>query len=271
MKIDELDRLLREKLKRWERREKDEDQFKVVEEVFDSATIRTVLELTRRGVLKKINGVVSAGKESRVYLAYGPSGELLAVKIYLTSSAEFKKGIYKYIIGDPRFNGVKIKDTRSLMIAWAHKEFRNLKRMWEAGVKVPKPIVCLNNVLVMEFLGEQNFRYPLLVEVYEELTREELEHVFKLVCEELEKIVCKAELVHGDYSEYNIVVKPDLDIAVIDVSQAVELSHPNALEFLNRDIENIYRFFTKEAGLDVDKDYIRGRVESCLKEKGILY
>jgi len=271
MRIDELDRALREKTRRWEKRERDEDQFKVVEEVFDTATVKTVIELIRRRVLKKLNGVVSAGKESRVYLAYGPSNELLAVKIYLTSTAEFRKSIYKYIIGDPRFENVKIKDTRSLIIAWAHKEFRNLKRMWEAGVKVPRPVACLNNVLVMEFLGDSDSRHPLLVEAYKELSREELEHVFKLACDELEKIVCKAELVHGDYSEYNIVVKPDLDIAVIDVSQAVELSHPNALEFLQRDVENIYRFFVKEAKLDIRREYIWGRVEPCLREKGILY
>jgi len=271
MNIDELDRVLREKMRRWERREKDEDQFKVIEEVFDTATVKTILELIRRRILKRLNGVISAGKESRVYLAYGPLNEPLAVKIYLTSTVEFKRGIYKYIIGDPRFEKVKFKDTRSLIIAWAHKEFRNLKRMKEAGVKVPKPVACLSNVLVMEFLGENTHRYPLLVEAYKDLTEDELKQIFQLVCSELEKIVCSAELVHGDYSEYNIMVKPDLDIAIIDVSQAVELSHPNAIEFLNRDIENIYRFFVKEAKLDIHREQLQGRIEPCLKEKGILF
>jgi RIO kinase 1 len=269
MKRDEIDRLLREKTRMWERRIKDEDLFEVVEEVFDTATVKTVLELMRRKVLRKLNGVISTGKESRVYLAYGFSGEPLAVKIYLTSSAEFRKSIYKYITGDPRFEKIRFKDTRSLIIAWAHKEFRNLKRMYEAGVKVPKPVACLDNILVMEFLGEENARYPLLVEAYKELTSEELKYLFQLTCEELKKIVCKAELVHGDYSEYNIMIKPDLDIVIIDVSQAVELSHPNALEFLIRDIENIYRFFVKEAKLDIHREQIWSKIEPCLKEKGV--
>ncbi len=271
MKVDKLDKAMREKLRRWERREKDEDQSKVVEEVFDTATVKTILELIRRRVIRRLNGVVSSGKESRVYLAYSPLNEPLAVKIYLTSTTEFKRGIYKYIIGDPRFEKTSFKDTRSLIIAWAHKEFRNLKRMMEAGVKVPKPVTCLNNVLVMEFLGDDSYRYPLLVEAYRDLSEDELRQVFQLVCSELEKIVCSAELVHGDLSEYNIMVKPNLDIAVIDVSQAVELSHPRALEFLNRDVENIYKFFVKEAKLDVRREELKGRIEPCLRKRGVLF
>jgi len=50
--------------------------------------------------------------------------------------------------------------------------------------------------------------------------------------------VCKARLVHGDLSEYNIMVKPEpLDIAIIDVSQAVDVNHPNTYDFLKRDVE----------------------------------
>ncbi|MEM4869515.1 MAG: RIO1 family regulatory kinase/ATPase, partial [Desulfurococcaceae archaeon] len=163
---DEIERLIKKKQKPLEERIKDRDLFEVVDEVFDYSTVMTIIELYRRRVLKRISGVISAGKESKVYLGYDFANNPVAVKIYLTSSAEFKKGRYKYILGDPRFEGLKPKDTRALVIAWARKEYRNLMRMYEAGVKVPKPITCLNNVLVMEFVGEDRTRYPLLVEVY---------------------------------------------------------------------------------------------------------
>ncbi|MEM1696962.1 MAG: serine protein kinase RIO [Desulfurococcaceae archaeon] len=271
---DEIERLIKEKQKPLEERIKDRDLFEVVDEVFDYSTVMTIIELYRRRVLKRISGVISAGKESKVYLGYDFANNPVAVKIYLTSSAEFKKGRYKYILGDPRFEGLKPKDTRALVIAWARKEYRNLTRMYEAGVKVPKPITCLNNVLVMEFVGEDRTRYPLLVEVYRELTKEELVKVYHLVIEELKKIVCKAKLVHGDLSEYNIVVKfPDesnIDIAIIDVSQAVDLNHPNALEFLTRDIRNIVQFFEKEAGISEDKaEELLGRLMLCLEKKQV--
>ena len=82
-----------------------------VEEVFDQATRMVIFDLLNSGVLYEVNGVVSSGKESRVYWATDKEGKDLAVKIYLTSSAEFKKGMLKYIEGDPRFKEVK-RDTR---------------------------------------------------------------------------------------------------------------------------------------------------------------
>lgn len=244
---DDIDRLLGG---RNEPRRKDKDLFETVEEVFDTATVMTIVELTRRKVIRKLSGVISAGKEARVYLASGYRGEYLAVKIYLTSSAEFRKGIYKYIAGDPRFENIRVRDTRDLIYAWTRKEYRNLKRMHAAGVKVPRPVAFMNNVLVMEFLGENGVRYPLLVEAYRELDAEELRNLYRLILEEAVKIYCKARLVHGDLSEYNVMVTPGPDVAIIDVSQAVDLSHPNADEFLARDLRNINRFFREEAGID---------------------
>ncbi|OYT37830.1 MAG: serine/threonine protein kinase [Desulfurococcales archaeon ex4484_58] len=251
------------------KRIKDKDLFETVEEVFDTRTVLTLYTLMRKKIIKRMNGVISAGKESRVYLAYSYSDEPLAVKIYLTSTAVFRKGILKYIMGDPRFQGFKPSDTRKLIYMWTRKEFRNMKRMYDADVKVPKPIAFLNNVLVMEFLGEDNKRYPLLIEVYNELELEDLHRIYSLVLEELVKIVCRARLVHGDLSEYNIMVRPGIDIAIIDVSQAVDLEHPNFYDFLIRDIRNINRFFRYEVGLDsvLDEETVLERIKPCLVKR----
>src|SRR5674476_995540 len=64
-----------------------------VEEVFDQTTRMVVFDLLNSGVLYEVNGVVSSGKEARVYWGTNKEGTDLAVKIYLTSSAEFKKGM----------------------------------------------------------------------------------------------------------------------------------------------------------------------------------
>jgi len=251
------------------KRIKDKDLYETVEEVFDTSTLLTLHELVRRRIIDRMNGVVSAGKESRVYLAYAPDGRELAVKIYLVSTAIFKKGILKYIAGDPRFEGIKPSSTRKLIYAWARKEFRNLKRMYEAGVKVPKPIAYRNNVLVMEFMGENGKRYPLLIEVYNELDSEDLTAIYGRVIEEVEKMVCKSYLIHSDLSEYNIMVKPNLDIVIIDVSQAIDVMHPNAVDFLLRDLRNINRFFKEEAGINqiVSEDEMLSKVSVCLEKR----
>jgi RIO kinase 1 len=59
-----------------------------------------------------------------------------------------------------------------------------------------------------------------------------------------------ANLVHGDYSEYNIF-KTKNGLVLFDLGSAVDLRHPNAQEFLKRDINNITRFFSKR-GIDVN-------------------
>ena len=91
-----------------------------VEEVFDQTTRMVVFDMLNSGIFYELNGAVSSGKEAKVYWGTTKEGVDLAVKIYLTSSAEFKKGMHKYIEGDPRFKDVK-HDTRSLMAVWAQK------------------------------------------------------------------------------------------------------------------------------------------------------
>jgi RIO kinase 1 len=253
----DVDRELGKRLR--EPRIRDEDLFETVEEVFDRATVLALLELKQRGCLSKLSGVVSAGKEARVYLAKGKSGEYVAVKIYLTATAEFKKGIWKYIKGDPRYEWVLSLPTHKLMSVWARKEFSNLKRMYGASVSVPKPICVYRNILVMEFIGENGVRAPLLKEATEAglLDRDFAVQIFTEIVRNVYRMYWYAGLVHGDLSEYNVMLHGDR-VYIIDVSQAVKLEHPNSHMFLYRDISNIVKFFRDELKLrtlPIDKIY----------------
>jgi RIO kinase 1 len=253
----DVDRELGKRLR--EPRIRDEDLFETVEEVFDRATVLALLELKQRGCLSKLSGVVSAGKEARVYLAKGKSGEYVAVKIYLTATAEFKKGIWKYIKGDPRYEWVLSLPTHKLMSVWARKEFSNLKRMYGASVSVPKPICVYRNILVMEFIGENGVRAPLLKEAAEAglLDRDFAVQIFTEIVRNVYRMYWYAGLVHGDLSEYNVMLHGDR-VYIIDVSQAVKLEHPNSHMFLYRDISNIVKFFRDELKLrtlPIDKIY----------------
>jgi RIO kinase 1 len=210
-----------------------------LEEVFDQATRLVIYRFLTEGILNEVHGVVSAGKEARVYWGKNKEGKDLAVKIYLTSSAEFKKGMFKYIEGDYRFKGVK-HDTRSLIFAWAQKEFRKLEQAARAGVNVPKPIAVKNNVLVMEFVGEDGVSAPSL----KEQQPANAEKTYRQLLTYLVRLYRKADLVHGDLSEYNIMMwkgKPVL----FDMSQSVPSSHPLAKSLLERDLTNVNRFFSR--------------------------
>ena len=222
-----------------------------VEEVFDQATLMVLYEFLNSGVLYEIHGVVNAGKEARVYWGKNKEGKELAVKIYLTASAEFRKGMLKYIEGDYRFKGVK-RDTRSLIFAWAQKEFRNLEQASRAKVRVPKPVAVKNNVLVMEFIGKDGVNAPSL----KEQLPSNPERAYNTLLTYLERLYRKAELVHGDLSEYNIMMWKGNPV-IFDVSQAVPTSHPMAKFFLQRDLTNVNRFFSRldVKVLSVDKTY----------------
>ena len=216
----------------------------VLEEVFDKSTLMTIYDFMNKHVIDEIFGVVKAGKEARVYWGKDFEGKEIAIKIYLTVSAEFKRGKLPYIIADPRFANVK-RDTRSLVYAWAQKEFKNLELCCKAGVRVPKPIAVRNNVLVMEFIGKNGVSAPLMREV--QLSNPE--RTYKQLITYLKRLYRKAKLVHGDISEYNIMIwrgKPVL----IDVSQAVPLEHPNSETFLLRDLKNLNRYF-KRLGVEI--------------------
>ncbi len=242
---------------------KDSDMFEIVEEVFDSITLGLVYKLESKKVLRELKGVISSGKEARVYWAKGWDGSDLAVKIYLVETTDFRKSIRKYIEGDPRFEKIPESNLRKLIYEWARKEYRNLKRMYEAGVRVPKPIALLGNILVMEFIGENGYRAPLLVEAVGDLDVSEIEHIYLDLREQVKVMVCKAMLVHADLSEYNVMVWEEKPW-IIDVSQAVDLAHPRAQEFLERDLANIYNFFSEYINLE-PFDSLRGEILKCLE------
>ncbi|MGB9713579.1 MAG: serine protein kinase RIO [Candidatus Bathyarchaeales archaeon] len=220
-------------------KEKRSEEYEVLEEVFDRSTLMVIYDFLNKGTISEIHGVVKAGKESRVYWGKDKNGNELAIKIYLTVSAEFRKGILKYIEGDPRFKSVR-RDTRSLIFAWAQKEFRNLEQAVAAKVRVPKPIVVKNNVLIMEFIGKNGVCAPSM----KEETPKNPERVYKTLLGYLQRLYRKAELVHGDISEYNVMIWKGRPV-LFDMSQAVPLSHPMATFLLYRDLNNLNRFFSR--------------------------
>ena len=218
-------------------KEKRSEEYEVLEEVFDRSTLMTIYDFLNKGTISEIFGVVKAGKEARLYRGKDSEQNELALKIYLTISAEFKRGMLPYIEGDPRFSHVRM-DTRSLVYAWAQKEFKNLQRAYEVGVRVPKPIAVSKNVLIMEFIGKEGVSAPLM----KETTLQNPQEIYQKLLRHVKKLYQEAKLVHGDLSEYNVMIWKNEPV-LFDVSQTVPLEHPMANKFLQRDLENIYRYF----------------------------
>lgn len=169
----------------------------------------------------------------------------VAVKIYRINASDFRH-MRDYLEGDPRFENIG-HDKGQVVRAWVRKEFANLERAQRAGVRVPKPIAVQRNVLVMELVGVVDDRARRLSEVRVENPQTAYE-----VVREYMRRLHRAGLVHGDLSEYNLIIH-DGELVVIDLGQAVTVHHPNAEEFLRRDCRNVANFFRRQ-GADADGD-----------------
>jgi RIO kinase 1 len=237
---------------KWRVRRKDANDRKSYDEVFDKQNLMRVYKLFTDGIIDRLDFPISTGKEGNVFRATTPDNKLVAVKIYRTSNANFSE-MAKYVFGDPRFKGLNARK-RKLIYAWAHKEYLNLMLFDKVGVRVPKPISHLDNVVVMEYIGDEaaparELRDSELVDPGE-ISRKILDYV-RLAYK-------KAELVHSDLSEFNILML-DQEPVIIDVGQAVILGHPQSGEWLERDVKNMARFFRKH-GVEIDvKKEIKGK------------
>ncbi len=239
-KIHRMDTLIDE----FRMRIKDSSQRDAFGDVFDDATLMALYELAKKGYIDALGGSVSTGKEANIFHAVSKKDELteVAVKIYMISTANFN-AMKDYILGDPRFVGIK-QSRKEIIFAWAKKEFKNLKRAEDAGVRVPKPYITKRNILLMEFIGKDGVPMPQLKDV--KMTHEDAEHIFNRTVEYMGLLYSKAELIHADLSEYNILVDMNkMEPVIIDMGQSVTRDHFNADVYLQRDVTNIARFFKK--------------------------
>lgn len=93
----------------------------------------------------------------------------------------------------------------------------------------------------MDFVGYRGIPAPKLKDMQDL----DWEKYFKIIKESMKKLYEEGELVHGDLSEYNILVKDDEPV-FIDFSQSVITQHPLAHPLLIRDCINICNFFRRK-------------------------
>lgn len=211
------------------------ERFKVESEVFDKQTLLILSKMIKKDIIQTVDYPISTGKEANVFRGTTPDGSFVAIKVYkIETGAFFRRS--EYLDGDPRFDKIKHTD-KSIVIAFAKKEFKNLQICEKAKIHAPKVYYVKDNVLIMEFLGEQGLPYATM-----NMLGPRDEKDLKSILQDLKKMY-KAGLVHADVSEYNILLakKPYF----IDFGQGVITRHPKAKKFLERDVRNILRYFSK--------------------------
>lgn len=238
-----------EPLKKGPKTTKDKANRATVEQVLDLRTLRFLGKIINKGIISRINGCISTGKEANVYHGDHEDPSVTdreyAVKIYKTSILVFKDR-ERYVDGEFRFRNTKNQSNpRKMVKVWAEKEFRNLKRLHSHGIPCPEPIELRSHVLVMEYLTKGNAQPSPKLKDHPFKDVDEIVFYYQQMLIYMRKMYQRCRLVHADLSEYNSIVHND-KLYIIDVSQSVEPEHPMALDFLRMDIRNVNDFFSRK-------------------------
>ena len=224
------------------------DKLKVHGNVFDKYTLDNIDRLSARHLFDEMKSAISIGKEANIFSAANGDEEVI-LKIYRVQSCNFNK-MYDYLKQDSRVVGIK-KQRRKVIYAWTRREYRNLMRARDLGVNVPTPIEVIDNILVLEFIGEKESPAPQLKDLnFKALGLKKTQKLFKDIVAFMRKLH-KGGLVHGDLSSFNILYHNEKPV-FIDFSQSTINKNNHYDELLERDLRNISTFFQKK-GIDIDE------------------
>ncbi|MBS3137227.1 serine protein kinase RIO [Candidatus Woesearchaeota archaeon] len=227
------------------------EKWKVWGNVFDEHALADIYKLITQGYFERLCSPISVGKEANIFTAEKKDGSFVIVKIYRLESCNFNK-MYDYIKYDPRYENLK-KQRRKVIFAWTQREYRNLLKARQAEVRVPTPLTAINNIIVMEYMGDDKK----IAEKLKDNAPKDIEMFFEKTIEYIRLLYKKAGIVHGDLSSYNILNYNDEPV-FIDFSQGTIKRNQMAEELLERDIKNVCNYFVKK-GMKID-------VEKVLKQ-----
>lgn len=240
----------------------DREHYRTYQNVFDNFTYRNIFKLISEGHFHGIESPVSIGKEANIFSAKREDSSRVIVKIYRLETCDFNR-MFDYIKSDPRFPRLK-RGKRKIIFSWTQREFRNLLKAREAGVRVPLPICFKQNIIVEEYIGTDDGVYPMLKDSHPKNKKAFFDKIIKQM-----KRLHDANLVHGDLSEFNILNMEEEPV-FIDFSQSTQMDDPHGREYLQRDIRNICRFFGK-LGYKADPETIEKKIVGKEKKKESIF
>ncbi len=197
--------------------------------------------LVKADILEALGKPLGVGKESDVYEALTSKGERVAVKFHRLGRVSFRDTRRKrgYVGGRRHISW--LYESRLA----AEREFEALGIVYEVGVSVPRPIHRNRHVVVMGYIEG----FPLVDVVSLDDPEGLLDDILKNI-----KLTLSAGIIHNDLSEFNIIIKPDGEVLIIDWPQYVTMDHPNAELLIRRDVENVLKYFRRKWRVHRDLD-----------------
>jgi RIO kinase 1 len=213
------------------------------------------------GHISEVLHAVKSGKEGTVYCCRADSSTgpaLIAAKVYRSREHRSFKNDSLYRQGRVILNGhdaraVKKKTgfgREAAFAMWVEHEYGTLRSLYQIGANVPRPITRSSNVILMDFLGDEEQAAPHLQSV--KLEPDEVRPLYEKIVGNVELLLSN-NLIHGDLSSYNILYWKGA-VTIIDVPQAVDPRfNPDAYTLLQRDLQNVCAYFARY-GVKSDPD-----------------
>jgi len=236
-------------------------------------TPKRIQTLVTEGLVDEVICQLMSGKEATVYMVR--CGEdIRCAKVYkdvkqrsFRNNASYQEGRKVKSSRQARAMGKGTRYGRQMQEeAWQNAEVDALYRLDAAGVSVPKPYICYDGVLLMELITDSDGSpAPRLNDI--ELSEEQSLKLQAELLNQVVRMLC-AGIIHGDLSEYNILVGRDGPV-IIDLPQAVNAAgNSNAASMLERDVANLTNYFSRfaprlastEYGKEIWRLYLAGQL-----------
>lgn len=211
-----------------------------------------LLPLFDDGIIQEVIRPLMSGKEASVFVVRARD-QLCVAKVYkdahhrsFRQRSAYSEGRTVRNTRQQRAMAKGSKYGKALLEAeWQNAEVDALYRLHDAGVRVPTPLHYSDNVLLMEMITDpQGNPAPRLWDV--QMSAEEATKVHKHLIRQVVRILC-AGMVHGDLSEYNILMSGDGPV-IIDLPQTTDAAHnQNSERIFLRDVKNLKNYLGRFA------------------------
>jgi RIO kinase 2 len=217
----------------------DEKMYRLTYTGYDMLALRS---LVTRNVIEALGDKIGEGKESEIYEGLAPGGVHVAVKFLRLGRTSFRK--------TARVRDWALRSSLSWYkqsVIAAEREYKALRELVVHRALVPAPVGYSRHVVVTGYIRG--------VELYKKPDLSDPAEVLMNILETLAIAYHKAQIVHGDLSEYNILVEHESEKPyIIDWPQYVYREDPRASELLKRDVSYTVRFFKKNYKVDITED-----------------
>ncbi|KAJ3368308.1 hypothetical protein HDU91_000706 [Kappamyces sp. JEL0680] len=206
-----------------------DDGYRLTYGGYDYLALKT---MCRRDSIYSVGNQIGVGKESDIYLVADEDGNQHVLKLQRLGRTSFRNIKQKRDYLRHRHTSSWLYMSRLAAV----KEFAFMKVLYENGFPVPRPIDQNRHCVVMGLIDA----YP-LCQIHDvadpgKLYSDLMNLIVRLAC---------AGLIHGDFNEFNILIKDNDEPVLIDFPQMVSTSHKNAEMYFNRDVECIRVFFRR--------------------------